>query len=66
MTVDIFQRNLLELVMYGYKDLHRGDLNENDNFEPGKLVTHGYIFCMKAILTKIIFLSKSEVKRIRN
>ena len=28
--------------MYGYTHLHRGDLNENGNFEYGKLVMHGY------------------------
>ena len=39
-----FKRNLLELVtyQYGYKHLHRGDLNEHGNFEKGKLVLHGY------------------------
>ena len=28
-----FKRNLSELVMYGYKSLRRGELNENDNFD---------------------------------
>ena len=32
-----FERNLSELVMYGYKHLHRGDLNESGNFEKGNL-----------------------------
>ena len=41
-TFDIFKRNLVELVMYGYKHLHRGDLDENGNFEDRKVVMHGY------------------------
>ena len=44
--------------MYGYNILYGGDFNENDNFEEGELVMHGYkirVSCKKGTILLIDF-----------
>ena len=58
MAADSSKRNLLEVVMYGYKHLHKGGLNENGNLVKRE-TRHAWLqtFCMKAILTTMIILT---------
>ena len=44
--------------MLGYKILHGGDLNANDNFRNEKLIIHGYIILHGALLTEMNVLNK--------
>ena len=39
--------------MLGYKILHGGDLNANDNFRNEKLIIHGYIILHGAIFAEM-------------
>ena len=49
-----------KLVMHGYNNLYRGNLNANGNCNEGKLVMHGYKRVYGAILTKINILERGK------
>ena len=52
--------------MLGYKILHGGDLNENDNFKMWKLIIHGYKHLHGAILMRMIILTTEVEKLVKH